>query len=285
MNLLILGGTGYIGRALVSAFAKEPEHTVWSASRSSAPQPPRVQEVTLDLGNQYTLESLPGWLEDHQIDTVIHAAGPPGDVQCRRDTWRAYACHVTVPQILTMDWPKGRLIYLSTLLDPTGSPYAQLKRMGETYVRRNPRNVILRLGSVYGAGPNDGVVSKFIRASLQGEVVTVIGDGSQTIPLVHIHDVAELVQSAVRGGLTNQDPRRSPIVQIHDSSRVISITDLLARIARLANVKPTQRRYQAGMIHPYTVDSALPIVLPHTTIDDGLQRAIFSALAETGAAR
>ncbi len=79
------------------------------------------------------------------------------------------------------------------------APYGASKLAGEAYVGtwarlRDRPNAVLRLGNVYGARQNAhgeaGVVAIFSSRLLEGQPVTVYGDGTQTRDYVHVGDVA-----------------------------------------------------------------------------------------------
>ena len=176
-----------------------------------------------------------------------------------------------------------RLVYLSTLLDPAASTYASYKRLGELWISQREGGRILRLGSVYG-GParNDGVVSRFIDAVLQGRDVNIHGDGTQRIALVHMRDVVEAVLRAV----DSRSPQTPRLVQVVDGW--VSVVELLDMIEMLAG-RRAARVYQpeAGPLarRRYMLDSALPRHLStdpaHLRVDlrSGLTCAIREAQA------
>lgn len=91
-------------------------------------------------------------------------------------------------------------------LDPM-SPYGLQKLVGEMIARTchlvyGIEAVSLRYFNVYGPGldPNGAyarVIGLFLRQKLQGEVLTITGDGSQTRDFVHVRDV---VRATIQAG-------------------------------------------------------------------------------------
>jgi nucleoside-diphosphate-sugar epimerase len=86
------------------------------------------------------------------------------------------------------------------------SPYAASKAAAEAYCSAfttsfGIETVALRFFNVYGPknenSPYSGVITKFLRQALRGEVLTVEGDGEQTRDFIHVSDVAEALTLAV----------------------------------------------------------------------------------------
>jgi UDP-glucose 4-epimerase len=94
------------------------------------------------------------------------------------------------------------------------SPYGIAKLCGEEYVHgwgrtHGMRNVVLRLGNVYGprqeSGLEGGVVAIFLERMARGEETVVFGDGGQTRDFVYVGDVVRALLAAVgrEGGVFN----------------------------------------------------------------------------------
>ena len=86
------------------------------------------------------------------------------------------------------------------------SPYAASKAAGEAYcnayaVSFGIETVALRFFNVYGPknenSPYSGVITKFMRQALKGEVLTVDGDGEQTRDFIHVNDVVKALALAI----------------------------------------------------------------------------------------
>ncbi len=94
-----------------------------------------------------------------------------------------------------------------TVLKPI-SPYAASKAAGEAYCSvfagcYGLDAVALRFFNVFGLGnennPYSGVITKFLRKALNGEVLTVDGDGEQTRDFIYVSDVADAIICALIG--------------------------------------------------------------------------------------
>jgi UDP-glucose 4-epimerase len=88
------------------------------------------------------------------------------------------------------------------------SPYGASKLAGEGYCSAYNKSfgidtVMLRFGNVYGPGSlhKSSVVAKFIRQALDGEVLELFGDGSQTRDFIYIDDLIDalILSSEISG--------------------------------------------------------------------------------------
>lgn len=83
------------------------------------------------------------------------------------------------------------------------APYGASKSAGEGYCSAYYRTfgvetVVLRFGNVYGVGSNhkNSVVAKFIRRAMEGEILEIYGDGTQTRDFIYIGDLIEAILKA-----------------------------------------------------------------------------------------
>jgi len=82
------------------------------------------------------------------------------------------------------------------------SPYAASKVAGEAYCSAfascfGLEAIILRLFNIYGLrsenSPYSGVITKFLQKIINGEVLTIDGDGEQTRDFIHVNDIVKAV--------------------------------------------------------------------------------------------
>jgi UDP-glucose 4-epimerase len=82
------------------------------------------------------------------------------------------------------------------------SPYAASKVAGEAYCSAfancfGLESVALRFFNIYGLrsenSPYSGVITKFLRKIINGEVLTIDGDGEQTRDFIHVSDIVKAV--------------------------------------------------------------------------------------------
>lgn len=112
-------------------------------------------------------------------------------------------------------------------------PYAIVKNIGEAFLRSYQREygleyTVFRFFNTYGPRQSkDFVVSKFIRAALKGEDITVYGDGKQTRTFCYIDDNVDACLTAFRKGEVIND-----VVNIGNDKEttVLDLANLIIRI-------------------------------------------------------
>lgn len=112
-------------------------------------------------------------------------------------------------------------------------PYAIVKNIGEAFLRSYQKEfgldyTIFRFFNTYGPKQSkDFVVSKFIRAALRGDDITIYGDGQQTRTFCYIDDNVDACMRAFEGGEVMND-----VVNI-GSDREITILELARQVIAL----------------------------------------------------
>ena len=143
-------------------------------------------------------------------------------------------------------------------VNPIGirSCYDEGKRVAETlffdYHRQNDVDIkVIRIFNTYGPNMNthDGrVVSNFIVQALQGEDITIYGDGTQTRSFCYVDDLVEgmIRMMNSRDGFTGPVNLGNPgeFTMLELAEKVISLTGSLSKIVHkeLPQDDPTQRK-------------------------------------------
>ena len=218
MNVLVTGGAGFIGSALVERLVAAG-HRVAVIDDCSSGTPERVSAgaalheadiATADLGAAFRSAA---------PQTVVHLAARSSVAESVRAPGRNAAVNVCGTVNLLeqcMAHGVGRFVFASTggalygdgapLPTPEShppapvSPYGASKAAAEAYVgamgrAAGMRCTTLRYGNVYGpgqaAGGEAGVVAAFARAMLEGVRPVIYGDGRQARDYVYVDDVVE----------------------------------------------------------------------------------------------
>ncbi|WP_031469107.1 NAD-dependent epimerase/dehydratase family protein [Sciscionella sediminilitoris] len=216
-RVLVTGGCGFIGRAVVAALrASGTPVTVvdrepWLGSSD-------VDSVQGELAEAEVRER--ALTED--VDAVVHLAAVTSVLKSKEDPVHTYEQNVAITQgLLELARQRGtrRFVLASTnaVVGDVGTstittdrPLAPLTPYGATkaacemllsgyYGAYGLSTCALRFTNVYGHGMShkDSFVPRMMRAALSGEGVRIYGDGKQSRDLVHIDDVARAVLLAI----------------------------------------------------------------------------------------
>lgn len=213
MNILITGGSGYIGSKLAIAL-KEAGNTVENFDR---PQ---------DILNEEQLEhALDG------KDAVYHLAALAEINYTDRHPQETFNANIVgtnnIAKIcarrgITLNFASTCCIYgdplevpsmEDRLINPTDA-YAMSKAAAEYLIKMwgltsGLKFNILRFGTVYGPGTNkeqrgDMCIQKFLQAAIEGKSIVITGDGKQERNFIHIDDLVRGLVLVVDKGVIGQ---------------------------------------------------------------------------------
>ena len=195
-KLLILGGTGFVGRSLAARWAAEPAAAgcaiVVPSRRPSRGVAlatlPTVQRIAADVHDPATLERLMQGA-DAVVNLVAILHGSAAQFE---------AAHVVLPQRIAAACLRAgvpRLIHVSALGVPEGDPqsapsrYLRSKAAGEQVLRSKAglELTILRPSVIFGA--DDRFIRLFARLQALAPVMALAGAGARFQP-VWVEDVA-----------------------------------------------------------------------------------------------
>lgn len=271
MNWLITGGCGFIGIALVERLHQEGGHNIrilddlTTGSREDLSRVVSFSEIAQDgiLNMPAGVDLIVGDILDEQLalsitqgfDIIIHLAantgvGPSVDdprADCMKNVIGTFnyleaSRHNDIPRFIfaSSGAPAGEVeppIHEELPPHPV-SPYGASKLAGEGYCSAYFRTfgietVVLRFGNVYGPGSihKSSIVAKFINRALQGQVLEIYGDGSQTRDFIYIDDLIDAIILAA-----NTPNIGGEVFQIA-SSQEMSVIELSQQLVRvLSNV-------------------------------------------------
>lgn len=279
MNILIIGGAGYIGGA-VTDMLQSSNHTV------------RVYDSLLyEESYRKPVEFIYGDIRDHEYlekqlewaDAVIWLAALVGDGACAINPQISMEINQKTVQWLSENYD-GRIIFTSTcsvygaqdgiLTEESAtkplSVYANTKLSAEEYL--TDKNVmIFRLGTLFGISDLfarlrlDLVVNVLtVRAALEGEL-TVFG-GNQFRPLLHVKDVAKTIADYIdteHTGIYNLHRQNVRIIDLayqvrnHFPDTTITTTDMQFQDTRNYRVSSDKIRSQLGWKPIYSIDDGI----------------------------
>ena len=211
MNILIVGGAGYVGGALTDFFVSNGSDHI------------RVYDsLVYEESYRKPIEFIYGDIRDHKLlkpqldwaDKVVWLAALVGDGACAINPALTKELNQDSVQWLSNNF-HGHIIFLSTCSvygaqegelnegSPTNplSVYAETKLAAEQYLK-NQKATVFRLGTIFGVGDIfsrirlDLVLNIFtVRAATEGKI-TVFG-GDQYRPILHVRDAAYAIYLAL----------------------------------------------------------------------------------------
>lgn len=206
MNILITGGTGFIGTHLIQEL-KKYDYTIFVLSRNPTHQ---ISDVHLIKGNITEPQTLSKALSN--IDAVFHNAalaidsGRKKEISCINVTGTrnlAEACTKNnVTKIIytssagVYGFPNSREPLIETSPKHPMNPYQLSKLEGEEVLHsfKDLKTSIIRPPLVLG---NGGMGSKVVVENLKQHRMPYIGSGTNLIPIVHPADVAQCLRLAL----------------------------------------------------------------------------------------
>ena len=218
MNILITGGAGFVPSSTAEKLLEDPSNTVvlvdnfLTGNKQNIPVNPRCHFYPCDV-NKY--EEIKPIFDKYQFDYVFHYAAVVGVKRTLEYPILVLDDIQGIKNMLELSKNQGvkRIFYSSSSevygepvhlpqneeTTPLNSrlPYAVVKNVGESYFRSyyqeyGLKYTIFRFFNTYGVKQSpDFVVSRFIRAALNNEDITVYGDGNQTRTFCYIDDNTE----------------------------------------------------------------------------------------------
>jgi nucleoside-diphosphate-sugar epimerase len=214
MELLVLGGTEFVGRAVVrAALARGWAVTVFHRGRHPAPEGVRVLtgDRTAGAGEPGGgLAALAGGRWDAVVDTWSAAPGPVREsARLLHGRVGTYA-YVSSRSVYDLGAPPGRspgdhapLDESAPVVSADGDDYAAVKRGGELAAQEvyGDRALLVRAGLILGPDENIGRLPWWLNRIARGG--DVLAPGPRDLPLQYIdaRDLAEWILDAVAAGL------------------------------------------------------------------------------------
>lgn len=288
-KVLVVGGAGYVGGAVVDSLLKHHEVRVFD---NLLYEDSYLKEVEFIRGEILNIKSLKPHLK--WADTVIWLAAFVGDPACAVNPELAMDVNFKSVQGLIQNF-NGRIIFPSTCsvygaqegelteesaVNPL-SIYASSKLMAEKLLLKHGNVLIFRLGTLFGISDNyarlrvDLVVNVLtIRAKLEKRM-RIFG-GEQFRPLLHVKDVANIM-------LPHVNSEQSGVFNLHTQN--LSIKQVAKAIHSLvpeSTIEFTETTFQDSRNYRVSSSKANEMLgfEPKLTVLDGIKE--LSALVDSG---
>lgn len=220
-NIILLGGTGFVGRKLVSAILTQG-HSVTVISRSTRfnPFPAAVKYYPCSLEHKHTLSQI---LPD--ADLVIHLASASTPSTSTLDP-AFETLHNLMPTSRFLEsfaeYSTANLIYLSSggaiygnnpnqtvdeqqpprPLSYYGAGKAAIEALMHAFSHQTDRKVtILRPSNFYGPGQPEragfGIIPALMSRAIHNKSIEIWGDGNTVRDYLHIDDFTQLIKTLI----------------------------------------------------------------------------------------
>jgi len=217
LRAFITGGAGFIGSNLVRRLLTNPDNQVTvfdNLSSGKESNLPRSGQLSLIKADTLDLAALREAIHGHDI--VFHLSTNPDtarglretDLDLKQGTIATYNVleSMRVNDVKRIVFPSGSGVYGEVgdrIVAEDYGPLLPISMYGATKLAAEAmiscfchafdmQGYILRLGNVVGDRLTHGVIFDFVRKlKATKEVLTVLGDGNQTKPYIHVQDVID----------------------------------------------------------------------------------------------
>lgn len=306
-NVLITGGAGFLGSHLAEALLARGANVICldnliTGRKENVKHLAGSQRFRLMHGDANDYGSIASVFSSFDIGYVFHYAATVGVLKTVESPGNVVKDLDGIKNILDLSREHGvkKVIFASssevygepTMLPEKESgelnatmPYALVKVAGENYLRLYWKafglpTCSLRFFNVYGprqnATPYGFVVGIFIRQALNGELLTVFGDGSQTRDFVFVEDNVEAAIKALLSAETNGQSINigagRPVTVLELAKKVIAVSGNLKLGIRFLPLR------KSGEIKHRCPDVTLMDKFlgyyPKYTLEDGLRKTL-----------
>jgi nucleoside-diphosphate-sugar epimerase len=256
VKILITGGAGFIPSSLADKLLEREDvslvlvDNLLTGLLSNVPKNPRCDFIKCDVNNYNEISSI---MTAYKFDYVFHYAAVVGVQRTIENPVIVLEDIKGFQNIFALSKNTGvKRIFFSSSSEVYGEPvslpqhehdtplnsrlpYAVVKNIGESYCRSYQQEygldyTIFRFFNTYGPKQSpDFVMSKFLRAALNNQDITIYGDGSQTRTFCYIKDNIDACLEIFRN-----DDCKNEVYNI-GSDRVITILELAVNIIKLTN--------------------------------------------------
>lgn len=268
-KILVTGGAGFIGSALATRLAKDPDNFVVVVDSYLTGKQSNLADfkgintkvIKCDVNDIRDISQV---MISYSFDYVFHYAAVVGVQRTLKNPVMVLQDINGIKNILELSKNTGvkRVFYSSSsevygepvelpqneFTTPLNSrlPYAVVKNVGEAFCKSFEQEydlpfTIFRFFNTYGPNQStDFVMSKFIRAALRNDDITIFGDGMQTRTFCFVDDNIDACTKAFYDELFVND-----VVNVGNDEE-ICIKDLAHRIIKITNSR-SRIRYGAAL--------------------------------------
>lgn len=304
-TILVTGGAGFVGSCMVDKLIEDPNNYVVIVDNLSTGNINRLPEAS--NGNWKFIKcncneyrDISAVITSYKFDYVFHYAAVVGVKRTLDNPVSVLSDIQGIKYLLDLSKNTGvKRVFFSSSSEVYGEPfehpqnemttplnsrlpYAVVKNVGEAFLRSYKQEfdldyTIFRFFNTYGPKQSsDFVMTKFIRAALNNEDITIYGDGLQTRTFCYRNDNVDACARTLYDNLHLNDT-----VNI-GSDFEVTILELADLIIKVTNSKskvihlPALKEGDMTRRKPDIAKMKLLLGRPMTTIEEGIKKTIES---------
>jgi NADH dehydrogenase len=201
MRIVVTGGTGFIGRQIVSRLLETGDDRIAVTTRDA--EGPDLWQGRVERLQAFAGDAVSLGRAFARADVVVHAIQFPNHPVEDPARGRSYLEVDGKGTLVAVRVAKGmgvrRFVYLSGAGAGQGraQPWFKAKDMAEAAIRESGlEHTLLRPSWIYG--PGDRSMSRFVFFCRYLPAIPVIGDGTTLVHPIYVKDVAQCAADAVR---------------------------------------------------------------------------------------
>lgn len=263
MKILITGGAGFVASSTAEKLLLDPTVQIvlvdnfLTGLKENIPSNPNCKFIKANVNNYNEIAPI---MTSFSFDFVYHYAAVVGVLRTLDNPVMVLDDIQGIKNILDLSKSTGvKRVFFSSSSEVYGEPvhlpqneyttplnsrlpYAVVKNVGESYFRSYQQEygldyTIFRFFNTYGPKQSDDfVMSKFMRAALKNEPITIYGDGTQTRTFCYIDDNTDFCVNAIKN--------ESTINEVYNVGN-----DVISTILELAEIIIKKTNSSSEIIH------------------------------------
>ena len=263
MKILITGGAGFVASSTAEKLLLDPTVQIvlvdnfLTGLKENIPSNPNCKFIKANVNNYNEIAPI---MTSYSFDFVYHYAAVVGVLRTLDNPVMVLDDIQGIKNILDLSKSTGvKRVFFSSSSEVYGEPvhlpqneyttplnsrlpYAVVKNVGESYFRSYQQEygldyTIFRFFNTYGPKQSDDfVMSKFMRAALKNEPITIYGDGTQTRTFCYIDDNTDFCVNAIKN--------ESTINEVYNVGN-----DVISTILELAEIIIKKTNSSSEIIH------------------------------------
>lgn len=263
MKILITGGAGFVASSTAEKLLLDPTVQIvlvdnfLTGLKENIPSNPNCKFIKANVNNYNEIAPI---MTSYSFDFVYHYAAVVGVLRTLDNPVMVLDDIQGIKNILDLSKSTGvKRVFFSSSSEVYGEPvhlpqneyttplnsrlpYAVVKNVGESYFRSYQQEygldyTIFRFFNTYGPKQSDDfVMSKFMRAALKNEPITIYGDGTQTRTFCFIDDNTDFCVNAIKN--------ESTINEVYNVGN-----DVISTILELAEIIIKKTNSSSEIIH------------------------------------